>query len=84
MSHEYFTEIVATWAAAQRRVQTAEKSTTCRCWSRLAVVPELHIGPTRLVRAAALSTPDRDIYLKLKTELPTGSFKVRGVVHSFP
>jgi len=39
-------------------------------------------GPTRLVRAASLCRPDRDVYLKLETELPTGSFKVRGALHS--
>jgi hypothetical protein len=42
------------------------------------LMPDRHFGPTRLVRAAALSMPDRDLYLKLETELPTGSFKVRG------
>jgi threonine dehydratase len=41
-----------------------------------------HFGPTRLVRAASLSSPGREVYLKLETELPTGSFKVRGAVHS--
>jgi threonine dehydratase len=41
-----------------------------------------HFGPTRLARAGSLSTPGRDMYLKLETELPTGSFKVRGAVHS--
>jgi threonine dehydratase len=41
-----------------------------------------HFGPTRLVRAVSLSTPGRDVYLKLETELPTGSFKVRGAVHA--
>jgi threonine dehydratase len=46
------------------------------------LMPDRHFGPTRLVRAAALSTPDRDVYLKLESELPTGSFKVRGAVHS--
>jgi threonine dehydratase len=46
------------------------------------LMPDRHFGPTRLVRAAALSMPDRDVYLKLETELPTGSFKVRGAVHS--
>ena len=46
------------------------------------LMPDRHFGPTRLVRAAALSTPDRDLYLKLESELPTGSFKVRGAVHS--
>jgi threonine dehydratase len=46
------------------------------------LMPDHDFGPTRLVRAVALSTPDRDVYLKLETELPTGSFKVRGAVHS--
>jgi threonine dehydratase len=46
------------------------------------LMPDRHFGPTRLVRAAVLSMPDRDVYLKLETELPTGSFKVRGAVHS--
>ena len=41
-----------------------------------------HFGPTRLVRAVSLSTPGREVYLKLETELPTGSFKVRGAVHA--
>jgi len=41
-----------------------------------------HFAPTRLVRAASLSRPDRDVYLKLESELPTGSFKVRGALHS--
>ena len=48
----------------------------------IAVMPEHGFGPTRLVRAAALSQPGRDLYLKLECELPTGSFKVRGAVHS--
>jgi threonine dehydratase len=43
---------------------------------------ERTFGPTRLERAASLSTPGRDVYLKLESELPTGSFKVRGAVHS--
>jgi len=41
-----------------------------------------HFDPTRLVRAASLSSPGREVYLKLETELPTGSFKVRGAVHA--
>jgi threonine dehydratase len=41
-----------------------------------------HFDPTRLVRADSLSTPGREVYLKLETELPTGSFKVRGAVHA--
>jgi len=43
---------------------------------------ESTFGPTRLVRAASLSAPGRELYLKLEHELPTGSFKVRGAVHS--
>jgi threonine dehydratase len=39
-------------------------------------------GPTRIVRAASLCRPDRDVYLKLETDLPTGTFKVRGALHS--
>jgi threonine dehydratase len=39
-------------------------------------------GPTRLVRAASLCGPDRDVYLKLETDLPTGTFKVRGALHA--
>jgi threonine dehydratase len=41
-----------------------------------------HFGPTRIVRAASLSTAGHDVYLKLETDLPTGSFKVRGAVYS--
>jgi threonine dehydratase len=43
---------------------------------------ERQFGPTRLERAASLGEPGRDLYLKLECELPTGSFKVRGAVHS--
>jgi threonine dehydratase len=45
-------------------------------------MPERRFGATRLERAASLSQPGRDLYLKLEQELPTGSFKVRGAVHS--
>ena len=38
--------------------------------------------PTPLVRAASLSAAGRDAYLKNETVLPTGSFKVRGALHS--
>jgi threonine dehydratase len=41
-----------------------------------------HFGPTRLVPAPSLSAPDRAVYLKLESELPTGSFKVRGALYS--
>jgi threonine dehydratase len=38
-----------------------------------------YFAPTRLIAAASLSeTTGRMVYLKLETELPTGSFKVRG------
>ena len=41
-----------------------------------------HFGPTRIARAASLSSPTRDVFLKIETELPTGSFKVRGAVYA--
>lgn len=41
-----------------------------------------HFGPTRLVPAPSLGGPDRTVYLKLESELPTGSFKVRGALYS--
>ena len=41
-----------------------------------------HFGPTRLVPAPSLGRADRDVYLKLESELPTGSFKVRGALYS--
>ena len=38
-----------------------------------------YFAPTRLIAAPFLSqTTGRNVYLKLETELPTGSFKVRG------
>src|SRR2546427_12022753 len=38
-----------------------------------------YFPPTRLIAAPFLSqTTGRNVYLKLETELPTGSFKVRG------
>jgi threonine dehydratase len=39
-------------------------------------------GSTRIARAASLSSPGRDVFLKLETDLPTGSFKVRGALYS--
>lgn len=36
--------------------------------------------PTRLVSAKSLTRPHAPVYLKLETELPTGSFKVRGAI----
>ena len=41
-----------------------------------------YLGPTRLARAASLSSPGHDVFLKLETDLPTGSFKVRGAIYS--
>src|SRR6476619_3215057 len=41
-----------------------------------------HFGPTRIARAASLSSPERDVFLKLETDLPTCSFKVRGAIYS--
>lgn len=35
-----------------------------------------------IVRADSLSTPDRAVYLKNETVLPTGSFKVRGAIYA--
>ncbi|MBI4462398.1 MAG: threonine/serine dehydratase [Acidobacteria bacterium] len=42
-----------------------------------------YLPVTRLVAAAALSgVSGADVYLKLESELPTGSFKVRGALHA--
>ena len=41
-----------------------------------------HFGPTRIARAASLSSPDHDVFLKIETGLPTGSFKVRGAIYA--
>jgi threonine dehydratase len=41
-----------------------------------------HFGPTRIARAASLSSPGHDVFLKLETDLPTGSFKVRGAIYA--
>ncbi len=41
-----------------------------------------HFGPTRIARAASLSSSGHDVYLKIETELPTGSFKVRGAIYA--
>jgi threonine dehydratase len=41
-----------------------------------------HFGPTRIARAASLSSAGHDVFLKLETDLPTGSFKVRGAIYS--
>jgi threonine dehydratase len=41
-----------------------------------------YFGPTRIARAASLSSPGRDVFLKIETDLPTGSFKVRGAIYA--
>src|SRR6266508_644668 len=38
-----------------------------------------HLRPSRLVRAASLG---ERVYLKLETDLPTGSFKPRGALYA--
>ena len=41
-----------------------------------------HFPPTPLVHAASLDTGGRRVYLKIESDLPTGSFKVRGAVYA--
>ena len=41
-----------------------------------------HFGPTPLVRAPSLCAEDCEVYLKIESGLPTGSFKVRGALYS--
>ncbi len=41
-----------------------------------------YFGPTRIARAASLSSPARNVFLKIETGLPTGSFKVRGAIYA--
>jgi threonine dehydratase len=41
-----------------------------------------YIAPTRLVRADSLGGDGHDVFLKLESELPTGSFKIRGALYS--
>src|SRR3954447_11981323 len=41
-----------------------------------------HFGPTPIARAASLSSPGHDVFLKIETGLPTGSFKVRGAMYA--
>lgn len=42
-----------------------------------------HLPQTRLVVAPSLlNNPKQDVYLKLESELPTGSFKVRGALYA--
>jgi threonine dehydratase len=41
-----------------------------------------HFAPTPLVRATSLDSGSRTVYLKVESDLPTGSFKVRGAVYA--
>ena len=42
-----------------------------------------HLPKTRLLRAASLQkNSNENIFLKLESELPTGSFKVRGAIYA--
>lgn len=41
-----------------------------------------HFGPTPIARATSLSSPGHDVFLKIETGLPTGSFKVRGAIYA--
>jgi threonine dehydratase len=41
-----------------------------------------HFPPTPLTRAPSLCAPGREVYLKIESGLPTGSFKVRGAIYS--
>src|ERR1041385_6375748 len=44
---------------------------------------ERHFAPTRLIMAPSLTRGDgAGVYLKVESELPTGSFKVRGALHA--
>jgi threonine dehydratase len=41
-----------------------------------------YFPPTPLIRASSLSGPNADVYLKMETALPTGSFKPRGALYA--
>jgi threonine dehydratase len=41
-----------------------------------------YFGPTRIARAASLSSPGHHVFLKIETDLPTGSFKARGALYA--
>jgi len=54
-------------------------------WSSVQAARQLlqrHFAPTRLVPAPSLSTDTAHVYLKLESEMPTGSFKVRGALYA--
>src|SRR3954468_16724964 len=41
-----------------------------------------HFEVTPIARAASLSSPAHDAFLKIETGLPTGTFKVRGALYA--
>jgi len=41
-----------------------------------------YLPQTRLVRAASLANSKQKVFLKLESEMPTGSFKVRGAIYA--
>src|ERR1019366_9759807 len=43
---------------------------------------DLYLPATRTMRASSLPRAGVDVYLKLETELPTGSFKPRGALYA--
>src|SRR5499425_913073 len=55
-------------------------------WARFVEARELlasYLPQTRLVAALSLrKNPSQKVYLKLESELPTGSFKVRGALYA--
>lgn len=54
-------------------------------WSDVQAARQLlarHFAPTRLVPATSLNRGASEAYLKLESEMPTGSFKVRGALYA--
>jgi threonine dehydratase len=44
---------------------------------------QAHFRPTRLIAATSLNNvPHAQVHLKLESEMPTGSFKVRGALYA--
>ena len=41
-----------------------------------------YLAPTRLLGAPSLERGNAEVYLKLESEMPTGSFKVRGALYA--
>jgi threonine dehydratase len=63
-------------SASERRLQIIPSISTIR---EAQTFLAKHLAPTRLMAATFLSeTTGKNVYLKLETDLPTGSFKVRG------